>query len=281
MFASSYLLVLSLASLSIQKVFLWLQQQGKLTKLLYKASAVVLTFVNVITLVLDIYFSIKYVVSGLSVLAYKVMLIVFIELPLVCLGTYERDQNDIKRYKLLHAFALWQIICFIHRLVIDIIISVVLIIISPAQTLGVVTLLLSIIASAIAFVAIIINRGCASCRTSCKFMFCAAFNGILITGSLLTITLLFIIFVDNGLKSAGMGGLILSLIPPFVIFVIGFFVNKNDVISAVLGGEQPVAPAVPGEEQTEDTSTNGDLDDQLHMQQSERQPLLASPHGHP
>ena len=274
--------MLSLASLSIQKVFLWLQQQGKLTKLLYKASAVVLTFVNVITLVLDIYFSIKY--AGLSVLLCKLTLIFFIELPLAliaCLCTYERDQNDIKRYKLLHAFALWQIICFIHRLVIDIIISVVLIIISPAQTLGVVTLLLSIIASAIAFVAIIINKGCAGCRTSCKFMFCAAFNGILITGSLLTITLLFIIFVDNGLKSAGMGGLILSLIPPFVIFVIGFFVNKNDVISAVLGGEQPVAPAIPGEEQTEDTSTNGDLDDQLQVQQSERQPLLASPHGHP
>ena len=34
-------------------------------------------------------------------------------------------------------------------------------------------------------------------------------------------------FVDNGLRSVGMGGLILSLVPPFSVFVIGLIVNQK------------------------------------------------------
>ena len=65
-------------------------------------------------------------------------------------------------------------------------------------------------------------------------MFCVAFNGILVTGVLITITLLFIVLVDNGLKSAGMGGLILSLVPPMTVFGIGIFVNKNSLRSTII-----------------------------------------------
>ena len=61
----------------------------------------------------------------------------------------------------------------------------------------------------------------------CIFLFCASCNGIMICVLLFVITLLFIVFVDNGLRSAGMGGLILSLVPPFTVFVIGLFVNQK------------------------------------------------------
>ena len=237
--------MLSLVVLSIRKVFLWLQQQGRQTILIYKASATVLTIVNIITLGLDLSFSAEtydWFVQVTILLPSKVLLLLFLELPVICCRTYELNQNGRKWYRPLHAFALWQIICFIHRLIIDIIISLVFFILAPAQTVGVVTLLLSVIASAIASVAIIINKGCAGCPESYDSIWCAVFNGILVTGLLLVMTLLFIVFVDNGLQSAGAGGLILSLIPPLLVFGIGIFVKKNSVrssiISTFLGGTQ-------------------------------------------
>ena len=107
-----------------------------------------------------------------------------------------------------------------HRLVNDIIISVVFFVLAPAQTLAVVTLLLFTIGSAIAFVAFIIYKGCN--RKIC----CIAFNGLMICGLLVAITLLYIIFVNNGLKSTGMGGLIFSLVPPFIVSVLFYIVKK-------------------------------------------------------
>ena len=130
-----------------------------------------------------------------------------------------------KRYRIAHAFAFCQIIWFMHRLVTDAIISIIFFIIAPAQTLGVVTLLLFVVASAIAFVAIIMHKGLK--KKACSFNFCVALNGIMICGLLFVITLLYIVFVDNGFKSAGMGGLILSLVPPFLAFIIGFIAKKK------------------------------------------------------
>ena len=43
------------------------------------------------------------------------------------------------------------------------------------------------------------------------------------------VTILFIALVSHGLKSAGVGGFILSLIPPMAIFVIGFCVNWHKI----------------------------------------------------
>ena len=54
-----------------------------------------------------------------------------------------------------------------------------------------------------------------------------AINGFMLFGLLFIITLVFIIFVDNGLKSAGMGGLILSLIPPLAVTVIGYIIKEK------------------------------------------------------
>ena len=272
-FLASYLIVLLLTSLCIRGAFRRIQQQGKQTKLLYRASAVVLTFFNILTVILDFYLTAKYYsdnsmafVAVFMVLPGKVLLAILIELPVVCVGvcTCELDRNDRRCYRVFHALAIWQIIFFVHRLIIDIVISVVFFIISPAQTLGVVTLLLYVIVSVILFVAIIINKGCAGSLLSFPFIICVALTGLVITGTLITITLVFIIFVDNGLKSAGTGGFILSIIPSLMGGVFGYCINKHNVISAVLG-EQP---------------DNGDSRNQ--QAGTERQPLLAPPpRGHP
>ena len=112
-----------------------------------------------------------------------------------------------------------------HRLVTDAITSLIFFIIAPAQTLGVVTLLMFIIASAIAFVAIILHKGFT--KRTCPFISCVAVSGIIMCGLLFVITLLFIVFVNNGLKSAEMGGLILSLFPSLVALLIGIVVKQK------------------------------------------------------
>lgn len=49
-------------------------------------------------------------------------------------------------------------------------------------------------------------------------------------GSYDKLTLLFIILVDNGLQSSGMGGFILSIIPPVIaLIIIGLYVNRENL----------------------------------------------------
>ena len=174
-----------------------------------------------------------------------------------------------KRYRIAHAFGLCQIIWFIHRLVNDAIISIIFFIIAPAQTLSVVTLLLFVIASAIAFVAIIIYKDFKTITKS--FLVCVAFNGIIACGLLFVITLLFIVFVDNGLKSARMGGLILSLLPPLAVFVIGFIANQkynnfrstNSTTSGDVTREQQNANQITAIQIDNDGETGTQLNQQL------------------
>ena len=272
LFACIYGLSATLVFLStyafMHKVIIWLQQQGNHTKLICNASGIVLTLVNVITFISDIYFWVRYGETFMiyTNLPWKILLVIF-EPSAVCCGPCMSTTCIVNRNNIVSVFALWQIICFVHRLVNDTIISVAYFIIAPAQTLGVVTLLLSVIAGAIIFVAFVI-KGYDGRKTSCELMFFTITIGFIITALLTIITLVFITFVDNGLKSAGMGGLILSLIPLLVAFEVGYLVKKKNIISTFLGGEATV---------TENTSTNSDLADQ--ESQSERQPLLASPRG--
>ena len=264
--------------LYFRKLFLWLQQQGQLTKSLYKASAIVLTCVNIILLIsdIDLLATVGYYNAIVTLIPYKaplVLIIMIIETPLVCFNKHGDNMESAlnkKRYRIAHAFALCHIIWFGHRLVTDAIISIVFFVIAPAQTLGVVTLLLSVIASAIAFVAIILHKGFTGCNKKyCMFLFCASCNGIMICGLLFVITLLFIVFVDNGLRSAGMGGLILSLVPPFTVFVIGLFVNQK-YFRSTTSTASANTPTEPQEtHQTTAVIQSGD--------EAETQPLLRRP----
>ena len=239
------LFLMWLSMLFFIKMHLWLQQQGKQVKILYKSIAIVLTFVNITLSLSDLAFTIT---NNLNFGVDSLLFIIFAKIPLVlmifitetiyvcCVTTRLNRLNRLnnqnnrmivnnKLHRIAHAFALCQIIWFIHRLVNDAIISIVFFIIAPAQTLGVVTLLLFTIASAIAFVAIILHIGFT--KKTCGFIFSVAIIGITVCGLLFVITLFFIVCIDNGLKSAGMGGLILSLFPPLVALLIGIVVKQK------------------------------------------------------
>ena len=236
--------MLTSALLHFRKVFLWLQGQNKKIKTLYKASATVLACVNIIALISDLYIIIsdgahKNQYGHFSYMSFVilwillpgkvplVLLILILETPVACFNTHLVNQRSTRCQRFAHAFGLCQITWFVHRLINDVIISVIFFVLAPAQTLGVITLLLATIASAIAFVSILIHnfKGCN--RKMCTHMICVTLNGLIICGLLLAITLLYIVLVDNGLKSAGMGGLILSLVPPLAVFTIGLIINQK------------------------------------------------------
>ena len=279
-FFFSNLLVLSLALLfSRMAIEFMLKQQRKQVKLLYKACAVVLTFFNLVAFASDLLLSLMlsscswafyHMHSSIILKVLLVLIIPILETPVFCYTVYKVDQTNKKCHWIAHAFAFCQLIWFIHHLLNATIISVIYFVVSPAQTLGVVTLLFSIIASAIAFVYIIINKGCS--RTSCKYISCAAINGVIICGLLVVITLLFLTFINNGLKSAGMGGLILSLVPPLIVFMIGLFIKRRY--------SRPTS-ITSSENETEDLEqgqrSNAPINDSNGREDSERQPLI-SPH---
>jgi hypothetical protein len=289
-------------------VFLWLQGQNKQIKSLYKASAIVLTCFNIIALISDLYivvsngiqngesnlyfikyygiqnedlrlFSILFIMIPIKVPL--VLVILILETPVACFNTHQILLNDANQMntrcqRFSHAFAVCQIIWFVHRLINDAIISVIFFILAPAQTLGVVTLLLATIASAIAFVAVLIHnfKGCN--RKMCTHMICVTLNGLIICGLLLAITLLYIVLVDNGLKSAGMGGLILSLVPPFAVFTIGLIINQKYLKSQK---EPPTSVTTPPEPRREPNQTTAIQTDD--NEEEEGTPLLLQVRGRP
>ena len=270
-FFFSNLLVLSLALLfSRMAIESMLKQQRKQVKILYKACVMVLTFFNLAAFASDMSLSCWTIIIYTMLKFLLVFIILILETPVICYTVHEVDQTNTKCHRIAHAFAFCQLIWFIHRLVNATIVSVIYFVVAPAQTLGVVTLLFSIIASAIAFVYIIINKGCR--RTSCKYISCAAINGIIICMFLIVVTLLYLTFVDNGLKSAGMGGLILSLVPPLIVFVIGLFIKRRYSRSTSIASF---------ENETEDLEqgqrSSALINDSNGRGDSESQPLI-SPH---
>ena len=246
-FIISNLLVLTSILFNFHRLLLWLQRQENQAKfnILYKASIIVLPCVSILVFLADIVVITEYLRLDFDVdiddefegifdilfliLPVKVplvLLLLCLETPVVCFYTHRVNQTSKQRcYQIAHAFALCQIIWFVHRLVNDAIISVVFFVLAPAQTLAIITLILSTIGSTIAFVAIIIYKGCS--KKLYSSICCAIFNGLMISGLLFVITLLYIVFVDNGLKSAGIGGHILSLIPPLLATVLGYTIKEK------------------------------------------------------
>ena len=238
------ILILMFTVLYLGKVFTWIEQaQHKHLKDLYKASAIVLTFINVATFVSDIFLystlQINYdfyiLTSYLVIKSLLVVVICLSDLVVSCFYTCRSKYRH--QWKIMHALALCQFVWFVHRFATDAIISVIEFIIAPAQTVGLISLLLSVLVCAILFVSFLLQK-CQTCCTSrcmCKrntlpTIFCSTLIAIFTVGLVFTVTLLFKSLVDNGLQSAGIGGFILSLFPPIVIFVIGLCVNCKAVV---------------------------------------------------
>ena len=223
------ILILTLTALYLGKIFSWIErpQHKYYLKDLYKASATVLMFINLATFGSDI---LSYILFGgyftYQVLIVKLLLVILIfilDIVVSCFYTFKYAY----KWKIMHALALCQIVWFVHRLATDAIISIIAFVIAPAQTLGLITLLLSIIICAVLFVSSLLQKCQACCTSRCTCerktlpaMFCTFLIALCTVGLVTTVTLLFIVLVENGLQSAGVGGFILSLIPPTTIFVI-------------------------------------------------------------
>ena len=121
-------LVLIFTMLNIDKVYTWLEEQCKSWKDMYKASAGVLTFINLAAFGSDlsffvIYFSNrKFFTYSIIKLPFVVMIIV-LDLLVSCRSTLKHNKKRL--YGILHALALCQIIWFGHRVATDAIISVI------------------------------------------------------------------------------------------------------------------------------------------------------------
>lgn len=231
------LLVMIVALLFFDDTFLWLQSGDKL-RALYVASGVVLAIINVVTFIWEIKLLHQFIsdptISDLTISMYYVavklplMVLVFtIEIITVSYNTYKHQPMRCLRW-LAHSLACCHILWFIHRLATDVIMSIMSFILAPAQTLGILTLILSTVACAIIFVAYMVHKGISGggCnrRTSLPVL-SAILIGITTCGLVFIFTLLFIALVDNGLKSTGIGGFILSLLPPSIIFIAGLCVE--------------------------------------------------------
>ena len=237
------ILILICTVLYLGKIFSWIERpQHKYLKVLYKASATVLAFINLATFGNDIplYINLQqeyeYTLSSNFIINFFLVTLIFIlSIVVSCFHTCKYSGE----WKIMHALALCQIIWFVHRLATDSILSVIAFIIAPAQTLGLVTLVFSTVVCAILFVSSLFQKFQACCicsrytceRSTLPTIFCLFLIATCTVGLIFTITLLFISLVDNGLQSAGMGGFILSLIPPTAIFVIGLCVNRKFAIN--------------------------------------------------
>lgn len=224
------LLVLMVAMMFFDSVFLSLQSGDKL-RALYMASGVILTMLNIITFVCEVVL-LNQIISEANVLVYytgvklPLMVLVFtIEIITVPYNIFKHQPMKCMNC-IAHSFASCHMLWFLHRLVTDVIISITSFITAPAQTLGVLTLILSTVGCAIMFVAYMIHKRLdGSSRRTCFPMISGIIIGFTTCGLVFIFTLLFIALVDNGLKSAGIGGFILSLIPPSIIFVAGLIVE--------------------------------------------------------
>jgi hypothetical protein len=237
------ILILILTILYFGKVFSWIEQpQHKKLKELLQASAIVLIFVNLCAFINDVIWHLFYYDPATDFdyviyLILKILLIFLIfifDVTVSCFNTcYSKHRPGCN--SAMYALALCQITWFLHRLATDIIIFVIAFTVAPAQTLGIVTLILSTIICAVLFVSLLVKkcqagcncRNCTCNRNTFPTICCTILIAICTIGLISTVTLLFISLVDNGLQSAGVGGFILSLIPPVVVFVIGLGINRE------------------------------------------------------
>ena len=234
------ILILTFAVLHLGEVFDWIEKlltQRKNLKYLYKASAIVSAFINLVTfgsdILLHIFFG-GYLIYHII----KYLLVIFIFISVIVASCFY-THNYGSKWKIILALALCQFVWFVHRLATDTIISTIVFAIAPAQTLGLITLLLSMIFCAIIFVSSLLQQ-CPACTSRCTCtrerktvttMFCSFLIALCSVALIFTVTLLFIAFIENGLQSTGVGGFVLSLLPPIIVSVLGFIINRKVVLN--------------------------------------------------
>ena len=216
----------------------WIYTNEHTKNIIYKAStiAIVLLHVNSIAFLFDLYiistanYDSKAQKIGLVFKLLSSALIPLLEFVWISINLYITFHPQKCSCALL-SFGFCQVLWFAHRLLTDMIMSVVFFIIAPAQTIGIITLLLFTILCAIVFINQLFGIKCQRDKKTLSSLFCISVTGIVTVALVLMITLLFVTLVDNGLRSAGMGGFLLTIIPPIIALIVGVYINRQTLDS--------------------------------------------------
>ena len=130
-----------------------------------------------------------------------------------------------------HTLAVLNILWFVHRTVTALILVLFHIVVSPAETFTTLTLMLSVFIIMVFLTAYVLHtcstpRVKVTFRTVCK-VFCALVTGTLAVAVVVSFALVYLMLLDNGLQTSGVGGFLLSLFPPFIFFMIGLIVQRK------------------------------------------------------
>ena len=219
------------------KVYTWTEIEY--FKNLFKASAIVLAFINLGTFILNTVLAIVYYnINNRTHLIIKYILVILIFILDIIVSYHNTRKYSHIKCKIMYALALCQIIWFVHRLATYVILFILAFLVAPAQALGILSLLLTVIFFTILFVSSLLKQCQAGCsRRSCSnggtllAMLLRIFILVCTAGLVFTVIYLFVILVNSGLHSAGLGGFILSLVTPTIFFVIGIYINHETAIN--------------------------------------------------
>ncbi len=130
-----------------------------------------------------------------------------------------------------HTLAVLNILWFVHRVVTALINVLFHIVVSPAETFTTITLIFSVIIIAIFLTTYILltcntPRRKVKARMCCRVC-CASLTGAMAIAVVISFSLVYLAFLGNGLHTAGVGGFLLSLFPPFLFFTIGLIVQRK------------------------------------------------------
>ena len=235
----------------------WIYTQNKEIKDLYAITVAIVVLVNCSSFIVRVALTRVETLQNIVLLIYTVP-VVGIEVPVVMYHTCKRITTRRKKllYGSLHFFACCHIIWFIHRLVTDAIIATLNFIISPAQTIGMVSIYLSMISGTIITLKIMLNRcergTCISrhskyCCKQCLSLLCVLFIGISLEVLIVSVGLLYIFLVNYGLKTAGAGGFLLSFLPPAAVLILGVYIKRerfHNLLIEQRGDEQDTSAIV-------------------------------------
>ena len=239
-FYSVNMLVIGAVTKYFPRSLQWLHAQDKQTQYVF---AVILMLVNCLSFTVRI---IQIIIQSEPFLVYVLPFMIFsllIEVPFVIYHTCKITPPP-KCNCLLHFLACCHIIWFTHSFVTDALIATFNFVVSPAQTMGAVTVCLSVILGAIITLKFVLSS-CA--QKKCLSTSFVLFMGICAVAMMICIGGLYIIFVSDGLNTSDsgihIGGTILSFAPPIIApLILGAYAKKVPFLKKFLGQDTPPQP---------------------------------------
>ena len=277
--------ILGLVTRYLSQSLRWLHAQDKQTKNMYAITAIVVMVVNCSSFIVrctefNRLGGVLYLDYFIIAVIPLILLLLVTEVPIVLYHTYKMRPTHKRKILVvfLHFSACCHIIWFIHSLVTDAIIATLNFVVSPAQTVGVVTIYLSVILGSIITLKGILNtceQDPLQCSKNsfkqCLSLTCVLFTGVLAVALMISVSFLYIVLVRRGLSTAGAGGFLLSFAPPLVALVIGAYINRERIEKFFTSedhskheGQNTSATVINMEDNVQELKEENELSNTLH-----------------